>query len=415
MKLAQGVELNVIATAQFKTVRIAVDLIAPVTVTDLSKRILLAQLLETSSLDYPTQTSLGTALSMMYGANYAVNVFRYGRLNGLRFSATVIDGKLLNQTSLVKDMLAFLQRVIYRPLVHNNAFDTQTFNRQQQNLIAYLKSLEDDKQYYAEQELHQLIYRDEPELATGLYGDPKTVEKLNAADLLADYEKLLATNQIQITVVGDTSEAEIAAQLSTWPLTNRQVALPNPVVTRPVKPFLAKAEEQPLQQSKLNLAYRLPAPYRGKNFYAALVFNGLFGGTPISLLFKNVREKNSLAYYATSSYDSFTEVLSVKTGIDAPNKAIVEAIIEEQLARVQAGDFTQTLFDQVVASLVNARESRLDSARALLNQAVLDALTNQQLTSEEWVARVEAVTPEEVIAVAKQVTLQASYFLKGGA
>ncbi|WP_279404143.1 hypothetical protein [Secundilactobacillus kimchicus] len=57
MQLGKGIGLTVIPTSQFKTVRVAVDFIAPVTVSELSKRILMAQLLETSSQDYPTQTA----------------------------------------------------------------------------------------------------------------------------------------------------------------------------------------------------------------------------------------------------------------------------------------------------------------------------------------------------------------------
>ncbi len=84
-QLAKGVWLNVIPTTQFKTISMTVDFIAPGNVRELSNRILLAQLLETSSADYPTQTSLAQKLSMMYGASYGVNVFRYGLQEGLRF------------------------------------------------------------------------------------------------------------------------------------------------------------------------------------------------------------------------------------------------------------------------------------------------------------------------------------------
>lgn len=143
------------------------------------------------------------------------------------------------------------------------------------------------------------------------------------------------------------------------------------------------------------------------------MFNGLFGGTPISLLFKNVREKNSLAYFASSQFDAFTGMLSVRTGIESHNRQAVEAIIAAQLTAIQNGQFSDELFDQVVASLINGRESRMDSAQALLNQAVLDELVGSHVSTAEWVQQVSAVSKQTVSAVAQQVTQQATYFLEG--
>ncbi len=50
--------------------------------------------------------------------------------------------------------------------------------------------------------------------------------------------------------------------------------------------------------------------------FALQVFNGIFGGFPHSKLFMNVREKEHLAYYASSSIDTFRGFMTVQTGID---------------------------------------------------------------------------------------------------
>lgn len=412
-QLAKGVWLNVIPTTQFKTISMTVDFIAPGNVQELSNRILLAQLLETSSAEYPTQTKLAQKLSMMYGASYGVNVFRYGLQEGLRFSSTIINDHFIGGESLLSEMIAFLRSVIYRPLVNDGAFESVTFARQKQNLMAYLKSLNDDKQYYAEQQLSQLYFKNEPFFATSLYGDAETINGIGAETLYTTYQQLLATNQVQITVAGDVSEAELIADLANWQLEGRQIQSSEIIYRRPVSEMVAKTEGQPLQQSKLNIAYKLPVYYREADFYKALVFNGLFGGTPISMLFKNVREKNSLAYYASSRFDGFTGTLLVQTGIDQSNEAAVKTIIAQQLDAIIKGQFSDEVFDQVIASLINGRESRLDSQRALVNQAMLDQLLNSSVSAADWVNQIKQVTREDVSAIAKRVQLQAVYFLKG--
>lgn len=412
-QLAKGVWLDVIPTTQFKTISMTVDYLVPGNVQELSNRILLAQLLETSSAEYPTQTALAEKLSMMYGANYGVNVFRYGLEEGLRFSSTIINDHFIGGQSLLQEMTDFMRSVIYHPLVANGAFDTQTFDRQKQNLIAYLRSLNDDKQYYAEQELSELYFKDEPFFATSLYGDAETISGITSEQLFSDYQNLLNHNQIQVTVAGDVSEQTVADALSNWDFHDRQDDLPDPVFHKPLITLQTQTESQHLQQSKLNMAYKVPVYYRDADFYKALVFNGLFGGTPISMLFKNVREKNSLAYYASSRFDGFTGTLLVQTGIDQSNEAAVKQIIAEQLTAVAQGQFSDEVFDQVVASLINSRESRLDSQRALMNQAMLDQLVHQNVTAAEWVEQIKKVSRDDVAAIAKTVQLQAVYFLKG--
>lgn len=412
-QLTDGVVLNLVPTTQFKTISVTVDFIAPADVSALSNRILLAQLLETSSGEYPTQTKLAEKLSWMYGASYGVNVFRYGQSQGLRFSATIVNDQFLGGESLLAELLAFLRSVIDNPLASDGAFDAETFERQQQNLIAYLKSLNDDKQYYAERRLNELYFKTAPFFATSLYGDPATIAGITPASLYADYQTMLATNQVQITIAGDVSLATVEPLLADWQLAPRTTTLNHLLYQRPAQAVVSEQEGQPLQQSKLNMAYRLPVYYRQADFYKALVFNGLFGGTPISMLFKNVREKHSLAYYASSRFDGFTGTLTVQTGIDQSNEEAVKTLIGEQLTAIKNGEFTDEQFDQVVASLINGRESRLDSARSLINQAVLDTVTQTHVSAEEWVNHLHQVTREDVCQIAAQVELQAVFFLRG--
>ena len=56
--------------------------------------------------------------------------------------------------------------------------------------------------------------------------------------------------------------------------------------------------------------------------------NALFGGTPLSLLFTNVREKASLAYYASSNIDAFRGAVMVQTGIESHQKERVLALLK---------------------------------------------------------------------------------------
>ena len=63
--------------------------------------------------------------------------------------------------------------------------------------------------------------------------------------------------------------------------------------------------------------------------FVALIYNAILGGTPTSKLFQNVREKNSLAYTASSNFIRQKANILIKCGIDIPNyeKALKMALI----------------------------------------------------------------------------------------
>ena len=56
-----------------------------------------------------------------------------------------------------------------------------------------------------------------------------------------------------------------------------------------------------------------------KEKYYALMYNSILGGTANSKLFQNVREKESLAYVASSSYLRYKSNIFINCGIEIKN------------------------------------------------------------------------------------------------
>ncbi len=136
----------------------------------------------------------------------------------------------------------------------------------------------------------------------------------------------------------------------------------------------AKRDEAPVVQAKLNLGYHVDTDIYGPQFYAASVASALFGGSPLSLLFTNVREKASLAYYASSVLDPLRHFMMVQTGIDTATAPRVAALIAEQLRLVQTGEFSADLLANVKQGMLTSRLMAYDSPRFLARQALLRSL-----------------------------------------
>ena len=414
-QLAKGVQLTTVISHQFKTNQIIVNFRAPLMRATITQRSLLANLLETSSADYPDQRALANALARMYGAAFGAGVSRKGPTHNLQLAITVANERYLaTDQPLTNQAIDFLQRVMLNPLASAGQFDQVTFDRQRTNLQAAINSVADDKQYYASQQLNTALFAEEPAQQMPSYGTIADLAAITATDLYDYYQTLLKNDQIDIIVVGDIDEDAVLQQWQQAHFEARLTGRPRPFYQHHnTQTYIEKQEQQSISQAKLNLGYDFPVFYRGDHYYAALIFNELFGGSPLSKLFTNVREKASLAYYASSSIDTFRGVLRVQAGIDGTNHDQVLQIIADQLTAIQNGDFTDELVAQLKLGLVNDFESSLDSQRTFAIQALIDDLTQEQVTDAEWLAQIQKVTRDQIIEVSKLATLNNGFFLSG--
>lgn len=410
-----GVTLDFIASKQFKTSRINLTFVtAAVSKKTVALRTLIANMLEVSSQKYPDQKAISDQLAFLYGATFGTSVNRRGNLHLVNFEMRVVnDHYLKEKQQLLTEAINFLQELIFNPLVTNQAFDQAMFTLQQKNLIAYLESIKDNKQAYALQKLQQAYFED-PVHQVPPYGDKENLAALTAAECYAYYQEMLAHDEVIITLSGDFASDEVLAAIAQLKFTPRTVGKYQLTYKQTARnKLVAYEEQQDLNQSKLDLAYHFPVEYRGKYHYAALVFNALFGGSALSKLFTNVREKASLAYYANSSFDSLRQVLFVQTGIQADKKQQVLDLIEQQLAALVAGDVEAQLLANIKQELITDYEIRQDSQATALIQATMDQLSQSKVTASEWKAAIMAVSVADVQAVAALAKLEVSYFLKG--
>lgn len=415
VQIVPGVTLDFIASKQFKTSRINLTFVtAAVSKKTVALRTLIANMLEVSSQKYPDQKAISDQLAFLYGATFGTSVNRRGNLHLVNFEMRVVnDHYLKEKQQLLTEAINFLQELIFNPLVTNQAFDQAMFTLQQKNLIAYLESIKDNKQAYALQKLQQAYFED-PIHQIPPYGDKENLAALTAAECYAYYQEMLAHDEVIITLSGDFASDEVLAAIAQLKFTPRTVGKYQLTYKQTARnKLVAYEEQQDLNQSKLDLAYHFPVEYRGKYHYAALVFNALFGGSALSKLFTNVREKASLAYYANSSFDSLRQVLFVQTGIQADKKQQVLDLIKQQLAALVAGDVEAQLLANIKQELITDYEIRQDSQATALIQATMDQLSQSKVTASEWKAAIMAVSVADVQAVAALAKLEVSYFLKG--
>lgn len=412
-QIMAGVNLHVIPTNQFQATKIMVTFKSRQTQTNAAARNLLTNLLSTSSAKYPTQTALARQLSNLYGATIGAYVSRLSYAHVMRFKISLINDRYTDQP-LLPQGFELLKELIFNPLMDEDGFDALTLKLQQENLINTLKSWDDDKQFYALRQVEELFFQTDPVLSIPSTGTVDQVAQLTNADLVQTYQAMIAHDQIDIFVVGDVDATEVEQLVNQLPIQARQVA-PFPVLTKPgcQGELKQKVEHQPLEQAKLDRVYVCPVNYREPLYRAAMVMNGLLGGTPYSFLFTNVREKASMAYYASTSLRPFNGHLVMQTGIQPDNVAMVRELLDQQVALLQAGDFSEERMQMVKDALINQYETSQDYQNSILERQLTASLTGIP-TADQFPSEIQAVTKDQVIEVAQGLTKCVEYVLTGG-
>lgn len=410
--LINGVDLHIIPTKQFKMNHVLINFATPQTQTNATARNLLANLLETSTWHYPTQTALARELARLYGAYVGIGVSRIGRLHTVRLKASFVNDRFA-ASGLFNQVVALINEILFHPLIDDNEFDGPTFRLQANNLRSTLAALDDDKQFYANQRLLQLCYAPGSVMRIPSFGRQQDLDNLTAQNLVQTYHSMLNHDKVDIFVLGDVDPVTIKQQMKQLPFTARTGELVEPFSYQKAFQTVKKQTEyQDVKQAKLNLGYQLPVYYRDKHYFAAMVFNGLFGGTPYSKLFTNVREKASLAYYASSRFLPFSGLLTVQTGIKASDQSKVIDLINEQLADLQAGKVSAQQLAEVQDSLINQYQSGHDLANNILARELLCAVL--KLPREQAVVdQLKRVSVDDIKRIAESVTMQAIYLLSG--
>lgn len=413
IKIKNGVNLVVLPTTQFKTLHIAIDFAAPLEIDTVSARSLLTYLTAVSSKKYPNQQKVAQKTIDLYGAQYQTDVLRFGQTHHVRYSLqmpapTYID----TDGNLLHDAFEFLHDMIFDPLVRAEQFDQNTFKKEQQSLMNELASLSDDKQRYAASKLRELTYA-VPAMAISSSGRVNDVKELTSKRVYQAYEEMLANDTMNIIVYGDVDETRIISELKSWPLLDHHEPVLQPFYRQNSREILAAATntQADINQAILMIAYRLAiAPDDPKRF-VALVMNAMFGGSPLSKLFMNVREKESLAYSIYSRWQNDTGFITVAVGLDSEKIQQTESMIQAQLSAIQDGDFSEETLLAIKASLINDYLSQQDSPNSEIALIFSRLLTNRETSVTDWVNAVNAVTSKDVAALAHEVTIQSRFTL----
>ncbi len=415
-EIEQGVTLYTRQTDQFKTVSFSVKFKTALTEKVAAARSVLANVLEDSNEKYKTQNTLRKKLDDLYGTVLYTDTTKRGSNHIFTLNVECVNDEYLNDSGVLNEAFELVRTVIFNPNLVDGQFDPDIVNREKRSVTERIRSQYDNKTSYAQKRMLDHL-RPNSVVSTSANGSEEAVQAVQADELLQTYTSMLEEDLIDIYVVGDIEEQEVVAKLKELlPFAARPSRKQHAFKTDAHKNSVTVQrieEQQEMKQGKLHLAFCTPVGFGHKDYMKMQVTNGVFGGFAHSKLFMNVREKESMAYYASSSYSSQYGLLYVIAGIDAELTDKAVALIEEQLQALQNGDITDLEMDQTKALLNNSITSAFDSARGQIEIFDQYKELDENFTADMLKAGWEAVTKEDVKQMASTIQLEIVYLLSG--
>ena len=413
--ICDGVNFRSIRDTKFKTMRISAHLIVPMSRQTAAENALLPFLLSRASREYPDFTKLGQRLAELYGASLNADVQKLGDLQVLSLSASgIADRYALEGEAMSGDLAKLLCSILFDPPLVDGLFPEDGFEQEKRQTMELIDSEYSDKRTYARQRCEAIMCADEP-YGVNRYGGKEDIARVERPALTAAWKRLLDTAKIELMVLGDCDPAPVyeGFRAAFETLGSRKTADCTTKVVRSAEKVNTVTEKMDVAQGKLVMGFRTGTATPDEEVPATRLMAALFGGTPNSKLFLNVREKLSLCYYCSASYNSMKGIMLVQSGVEVKNMERAKEEILRQLDEVKQGNFDESEVEAAKMSLCNSYRTLSDSLGGLENWYLSQTFASHSQQPEEAAAQINAVTRQEIIDAANRVTLDTVYCLVG--
>ena len=414
--ISDRISLNIHETSKFKTNFLSVFFSVPLDSEHVTEYALLPKVLLRGCAKYPDMKLINRHLDSLYGANISGVVFKRGEKQIIGFMSNCLCNEYaFEKTDILSDLVDTVKNLICDPVIRDGAFLSEYVESEKKNHIDYIMAQKNNKNQYAVNRCRQEMCKEE---AYGIseYGTVDKTATITPESLYTAYRKFLALADIDVFFVGKCDSAKLKADIKNMLCTLPREKTPEfkPNIVTDVKEVKYVDEKMNITQGKLTLGFRSGATIYDEDYAAFSLFNEIFGGSPSSKLFMNVREKLSLCYYCSSSPEAHKGLLIVASGIEVENKEKAQNEILNQLSEIQNGNISDDEFDSAVKSLINGYSELDDDAYSLSLWYYARLMAGNTDTPTDAVNKIKALTKEDVIKASKKVKLDTVYFLKGG-
>ncbi|MBR1749566.1 MAG: insulinase family protein [Ruminococcus sp.] len=409
-ELGKGISLTRIYDDKFKSVSVYVFFVKKIAKESVTADALLAKLLITSNSKIKSRTELNKELMRLYGSSIAVASARAGDHQMIGLCANCLSDKFtIGDEKITERVTDIMLDCILAPDINENGFNEKYFSLRKQDLIDTVRASVNDKRGYAIIQARKEIYKDEP-AAIPSYGELEQAESIENLQTVEEYHDLLKNAKIELFVVGNSDIEKVVPKLTEAfiALDRGEIDSISFKVPSPVKKEVSNIEEKlDVSQTKLVMAFKT----ENDDVYANKLMAMLYGASPFSKLFMNVREKLSLCYYCSAGFSDTKNVMIVDSGTEQKNVETAKQEIIRQLELVAKGDFTDEELDNTKLALCSGFKSNYDNTSDMAAWYLTQYTRGTACTPDEICEQIRGISRERIIKAAADMKLDTVYIV----
>ena len=408
-EIAPNIGFSSVIDEKFKTGSLTVRFITPLSGEDAAANALGTGALSSSSAKFRTLAELNETLSSLYGAALSTFARKRGDIQILGLTASWLNRRYaIDGEDVDAEMRELIRGCIFEPNVQNSCFDAESYSITRKDLLDHIDAELNNKRGYAISRAGEIAFAGEP-AEYSCYGTKSSAASVTSAEAYQAYCRLLKTSMIEIFYVAPEEDPEFIEMFRrSFSAVDRS---PSEVTFRSISPLKNEtaegSDEFDVRQCKMVMTFKSAS----EDFFALKLLSTIFGETPVSKLFMNVREKMSLCYYCASRLVSPKGAVMVDSGVERGNIEKARAEIINQLDEIKKGSISDTELESAVLSLENALNQVGDTPSSYSTWYFERFCDGRIKTPAEQLEDYRSVTKERIIEAARSLSLDSVYLM----
>lgn len=411
--ISNGVEAMWYNASKFKKSVISVSMFIPLERERAALARLVSSIITQKTHKYKSYTELNGRLNELYGASISSESIALGDMQCITFRAVCLDDKYTDGEYVLSETADLLCEMLFDPVMTNGLFDNDAFESEKRLLVESIAAQLNDKRVYSMQRLYENMYKNEP-CSVSAFGDKMIAESVTNEQAVETYRYMMKNAFVRINLLSAEKHDDvfenfklhfdkIGRNVERIDVTKRHIcenAQPNII-----------SEHMDVTQGKLCMGFTVNA---GKSLHDNAVLRvmcDIFGGGPYSLLFSNVREKQSLCYYCSARPNFAKGTISVSSGILPENYEKAYNGILTELDKLKNGEIDEGLLQISKKSLLDIYKSSVSDSLLSIDSWCFARTYQANDSLSVFLDEISKVTLEEVLNLAKTVRLDTVFSL----
>ena len=405
-------KINLIKTDRFKSIVVRFSFINNFNEDFVVFVPVLQKLLVTKSKKYDSNVKLVRELEKLYLPNISTSSNMYANYFLINFSLELINPKFTEMDMYDKSFKVFGE-LLLNPVADEYGFYKDIFTIDKNTVVSNIERASENGTVLAENIYDKNMFKGTSYEYT-TFNVLDKIKKINAKKLYDFYKKLITNSKVIVTVLGDFDEKIVVKNIEKLmkkiktndnlsELGLKEIETKNVNVIKIEKDFF---------QSTLLVGYKFYKLTVFERYYVLPIYNMILGSMNNSILFVNVREKNSLCYSVISYLHKMVPALTIECGISAKNYDKTLSVIKKSVKLMNDKKEIERLYRNAINTINLSLNDIYDSVDRIMDVYLYREIDNTD-GIEEKRAKYNSVTVDDIVKLNSKMKLNTVLFMEG--